>query len=211
MLNVEKKSYNQNYNLKNKKLIGADLEDLYFLHNFIILNKRIKILEFGSGWSTFVICNALLNNKIKLNKQSNSIRQTEKFSCCVIETSKKYLDITKRRIKNTNKNKQIKIHYNLTGVNLITYNGVYSTKYKKFPIYNPDLIFLDGPSPFDTSNKINNFTNSHEDFMPLSSDLLFIEYFLQPGTVIIADGRTANVEFLINNFQRNWLHKYYRQ
>ena len=46
--------------------------------------------------------------------------------------------------------------------------------------------------------------------MPMSADLLSVEYFLQPGTMIISDGRTANIEFLLNNFQRNWVHKYLR-
>jgi hypothetical protein len=42
--------------------------------------------------------------------------------------------------------------------------------------------------------------------MPMAADLLAIEYFLEPGTFIVVDGRTANARFLINNFQRNWLY-----
>ena len=42
----------------------------------------------------------------------------------------------------------------------------------------------------------------------MASDILKIEYFLIPGTIILVDGRGANVNFLKNNFQRNW--KYVR-
>ena len=40
----------------------------------------------------------------------------------------------------------------------------------------------------------------------MSADILFIEYFLEPGTIIIVDGRTANSNFLKDHFNRNWKH-----
>ena len=40
--------------------------------------------------------------------------------------------------------------------------------------------------------------------MPMSCDILKIEYFLKPGTIIVVDGRTSNLRFLINNLQRKW-------
>lgn len=209
IFNQNKKKKNINYNVKNSDLIKADLNDLYFLHKFIILNKRLKVLEFGSGWSTLCIANALYYNKLEFSNNSKLIRQNNKFSICIVETSKKYLEITKKRL-NLNFNSKIEVKYNYSKVELIKFNGIFCTLFKKFPVYNPDLIFLDGPSPFDTRNKINNFTNAHNDFMPMSADLLSVEYFLQPGTMIISDGRTANIEFLLNNFQRNWVHKYLR-
>ena len=55
--------------------------------------------------------------------------------------------------------------------------------------------------------KINGITTAHRDMMPMSCDLLKIEYFLTPGTIIICDGRTANANFLKDNFKRNWFYK----
>ena len=52
------KKYNLKFDLnksKEKNILRPDLEDLYFIHNFIILNKRINILEIGTGWSSYVI------------------------------------------------------------------------------------------------------------------------------------------------------------
>jgi len=40
--------------------------------------------------------------------------------------------------------------------------------------------------------------------MPMSSDILLIEHFLIPGTMILVDGRTANARFLRANVQRDW-------
>ena len=38
----------------------------------------------------------------------------------------------------------------------------------------------------------------------MSADLLLMEPFLLPGTLIVIDGRTANARFLKNNLQRDW-------
>ena len=43
-----------------------DLSDLYYLYNLIVLNNRISILEYGTGWSSLIIYKALLFNKKKI-------------------------------------------------------------------------------------------------------------------------------------------------
>lgn len=38
----------------------------------------------------------------------------------------------------------------------------------------------------------------------MSCDISKIEYFLKPRIIIIVDGRTFNLRFLVNNLQRKW-------
>ena len=83
----------------------------------------------------------------------------------------------------------------------------FCTKYKKLPLCNPDLIYLDGPNLFTVKDKLNNFTTDHKDLMPMVGDIIKFEYF-SPGTIIISDGRSTNAQFLKDNFIRNWLYKY---
>ena len=40
--------------------------------------------------------------------------------------------------------------------------------------------------------------------MPMVCDILKFEYFYTPGTMILCDGRGANVKFLKDNFKRKW-------
>ena len=40
-------------------------------------------------------------------------------------------------------------------------------------------------------------------------DILAMENFLLPGTMIIVDGRTSNARFMKNNFQRNWIYHHF--
>ena len=89
-----------------------------------------------------------------------------------------------------------------------SYNGKICTSFEKIPNINPDFIYLDGPDQFNIKGKINSFNIGHNDLMPMTCDLLKIEHFLKPGTIIVVDGRAANSRFLKNNFQRNWQYYY---
>ena len=42
----------------------------------------------------------------------------------------------------------------------------------------------------------------------MAADILSIEHFLHPGTLIVIDGRTANARFLKTNLQRDWAYFY---
>ena len=88
------------------------------------------------------------------------------------------------------------------------HNNVYCSKYSQLPLINPDFIYLDGPEQFSVKGNINGFHTRHKDMMPMVSDILNIENFLTPGTIIVTDGRGANAEFLKNNFIRNWKYFY---
>ena len=50
-------------------------------------------------------------------------------------------------------------------------------EYKRLPLINPDLIYLDGPSLFNVKGSINGISTAHPDFMPMSCDILKIESF----------------------------------
>ena len=77
--------------------------------------------------------------------------------------------------------------------------------------------------PFDYSNyqildikdyilkknrKIFEETLQYEKIIRMNSDILKYEHFLNPGTIILTDGRTANARFLKANFQRKWKYKF---
>ena len=49
--------------VKEKKVYGPEIEDLYRLYNIIYQNKRTTLLEFGTGWSSLVLSRALLDLK----------------------------------------------------------------------------------------------------------------------------------------------------
>ena len=200
-----KRSVNQM--IKNEAYL-PELNDLYNLYQYVLINKRTTILEFGSGWSTLIFSLALNELANKFSNEVKKLRRNNPFELFVIENEKKYLDITKNRILKFNKylkiKKPVKINYILSDVEMTTFNNRICTQYKKLPLCNPDFIYLDGPDQFKIKEDINGISTRHKDMMPMVCDILKFEYFLTPGTIIVSDGRAANIKFLKDHFKRNW-------
>ena len=184
--------------------------NLYRLFQFVVLNKRITILEFGSGWSSLVLQAALNENKNRyLNYVKDNLRRNNLFELFVVENERKFLNISKKRIKKfikNHKSSNTKVNFSYSDCEMTTFNNQFATQYKKLPLCNPDFIYLDGPDQFSIKKKTNNFTTAHKDMMPMVCDILKIEHFLTPGTIIVIDGRGANAQFLKDNFKRKWLY-----
>jgi hypothetical protein len=185
-----------------------ELKDLYLLYNYVLINKRITILEFGSGWSTLIFSLALKELRDKYSKDIYKLRRNNQFELFVIENEKKYLKITEDRIKKFNKElnikNPIKINYSYSEVEMTLFNNRICTQYSKLPMCNPDFLYIDGPGLFNVKNDIGGISTRHKDMMPMICDVLKFEYFYTPGTIIISDGRAANAKFLNDNFKRNW-------
>jgi len=197
---------------KNNQPYKAEIYDLYFLYKLITLNKRLSLLEFGSGWSTLALSIGLHENKKKYINKVKHLRFEKPFSLTTVDNEKKFLNITKKRIEKFYKNKQsIEIKYHYSNVEMCIYDSRICHEYSNLPVVNPDFIYLDGPDQFNIKGKINNFHIGHDDLMPMSLDILKFEFYLRPGTIIVADGRGANVEFLRMYLKRKWLTIYLKK
>lgn len=203
----KKKIKNKNYyNIINNQI---NLSKLFYLYKFTILNKRTTILEFGSGPSSLIFLYALNKLKISLLKKTKKLRRNNLFELFCLEQSKFYLKFTKNKIKEFYKLKKncCKINLLYSKVKMNLYKNLIVNSYNKLPLCNPDLIYIDGPDQFDVYGKVNGITTNHPDFLPISSDILKIEHFLIPGTIILCDGRGAQVDFLKCNLKRKWFYK----
>tara|TARA_B100001142_G_C14239309_1_gene618677 strand:+ start:126 stop:992 length:867 start_codon:yes stop_codon:yes gene_type:complete len=179
-----------------------EASDLCRLHWTILSGKIINTLEFGSGFSTVFMADA----KYILNyyfKDLKNMRYEKIFHVYSIEEDKKYIKTTHKRIPFYLKKHVTLIH---DKIDIITYKDRFASKYKNLPNISPDLIYLDAPSIYFTKKSYKGFSFLPINRVPMSADILFIEYFLEPGTIIIVDGRTANANFLKDHFNRNWKH-----
>ncbi len=215
-LNLEKqinKNHSLDINLLRKSLpYPPDMSDLYRIYEFITLNKRTTILEFGSGWSSLIMSLALGENLKKHKNDIKDLRRNNPFELFVVDNENKYLSVSKKRIqdyKKINKSKILsKVNWLFSEVSMTLFEGRFATEYKTLPLCNPDFIYLDAPDQFNIKGKINGFNIGHNDLMPMCCDILKIEHFLVPGTIILIDGRGANAQFLKYHFKRNWIFIY---
>jgi len=206
------KSKNQLFLEKSKKPYAPEYLDLYFLYKLITLNKRLTVLEFGSGWSTLAMTVAMKNNfsnyhsqVFKKNKELK-LRFTNPFEIFSVENDRKFLKISKHRINKLRT--KIKVNFMYSQVHMTRFEGRICAEYKRLPLCNPDFIYLDGPDQFDVKGNINGINIGHNDLMPIMCDILKFEFFLKPGTIICVDGRAANVNFLKSFFKRKWIEYY---
>ena len=185
---------------KNSAIISYNFNDLSRLHWLVLSRKALNILEIGSGYSTVIFADAcdILSSYFK---KSQELRLEKKFHVYSLEESKKFLNITKKRIP---KNCSKYVSLILAKHKIIYYKGKYASKCLNVPNISPDFVYLDGPSQYFQKKNFEGFNFNSIARFPMSADLLMLEYFFEPGTVIIIDGRTSNARFLKHHFKRKW-------
>ena len=220
LINVSKDSFPEDFSKKivydpkfsvdpnNNSPYPYELDDLSRIHYIACSRKVTTILEFGMGVSTIILGDVLSQNKKKYyDFTSKNLRRGNLYECHSIDNYQYWLDHTKENIPEHFLVEGF-VNLHLSKLIMSEFSGRFCTYYD--PIINicPDLIYLDGPDQFSSLGEIRGFSTRHQDSMPMAADIVAFEHFLQPGTLIIIDGRTANARFLECNFQRNWAHLY---
>lgn len=184
-----------------------EVEDLTRIHQLIRSRKSFTVLEFGLGYSTIIIADALRKNKLEFEALSEKpdLRNRFLFQVFSVDADKNWISHTK---SNFPQHLRSFVHFHHSEVSIGTFNDRMCHFYDNLPDIIPDFIYLDGPSPKDVKGSINGMSFQCDERTVMSGDLLLIEPILLPGTFILVDGRTNNARFLANNFQRefhfNW-------
>lgn len=189
-----------------EKPFEPEYDDLCRLHYLALCRKFINVLEFGSGFSTAIIADALrlLTNHFGSWTKTN-VRCENPFHVFAVEEEQRFLEITQKRLGSSLTQFAT---VSRSSVELITFDNRFATVYSKLPNISPDFIYLDGPSQFGTTAEINGFSFNSQARMPMSADILRFEFFLEPGTLILVDGRTQNARFLKAYLKRNWAYQH---
>ena len=187
--------------------IPCNWPDLVRLHKIVLDRRVTTVLEFGIGYSTLVLAHALNENKIQYKKfVKENLRKNNAFEVHSVDADQHFINTTQEKVPNDIREIA---RFCKSDVVMGEWCGRICTFYERLPNICPDLIYIDGPSRYHPQNSIRNISTSNPDRMPMSADVLSIEYFLLPGTVIIIDGRTANARFLKNNLQRDWNYQHF--
>jgi hypothetical protein len=201
-LNEEGLFLEKNKSDKEKNAIPPHYADLARLHILIRSRKVFSILEFGLGWSTIVMADALSNNKKDWEAlDSKPLSKSPKFELHAVDTSEFWIKHTVDKIPG-NLQEFISFHY--SKANIGTFQDRVCHYYEKLPDITPDFIYLDGPDPATVEGTLNGITFSDQNRIVIAADLLRLEPSLLPGTMVLVDGRTANVRFLAHHLYRNW-------
>ena len=197
------------FDIDGKDPFAPDCDDLVRLHHIIRSRKVMTVLEFGVGWSTAVMADALQKNHSDYYEEiKDTLRRVDPFTLYTVDTEKKYIDITK---DNLLEHLKLHVEFFTTSAYLTTFNERVCGRLKEIPNICPDFIYLDGPSFRSIKGEVNGVSMDHQDRTIITSDLLFMEPLFLPGTLILFDGQTNNARFNQNNFQRNWEYKHFKE
>jgi hypothetical protein len=177
--------------------------DLVNLHKLIRKRKVFTVLEFGVGYSSLIIADALLKNKNDYEKLKikPEIRKENMFELHSVDASKFWINKFMKQIPKEFTS-IINIHYSSAYIS--EFNNRICHFFKKLPNIIPDFIYVDGPAAYDVKGKIRGISFDKMERTVMNGDLLSIEPFFIPGIFILIDGRTNMARFLKNNFQRNY-------
>lgn len=194
---------------KKEEPYPPEWEKLVFVHKVCLERKVMTTLEVGVGYSSIISAHALHYNKVKHGESFlRQIRRDKPYTHFSVDDNKHFIEKCMEKMPEKLK-EFIDISYseNKMGV----FNDRVCTYFERFPNVCPDLIILDGPSQFSVTGDVRGIHTRSRDRLPMSADLLAIENFLLPGTLIIVIGQTANLRFLLNNFQRTWGATYFEE
>lgn len=187
------------------------LEDLFSLYKVVRATRATSILEIGSGWSTLVLAHALLENSDEFSSAlKESHLKSIPFCLSSVDSSSRFADLALSRLSRSQR--EI-VSMNIETPRMCLWEGRICHTFDNFPNFAADLIYLDGPDCNQVIGDVAGISVNTVDAvggynLPMSADLLRLEYFLQPGCQIVIDGRGANAEFLRTNFKREWNYKY---
>jgi hypothetical protein len=197
---------------EDKALYPPELVDLYSLYTKVRNNRSVAIIEFGSGWSTLALARALDENRLSFSQYvEDNVRHPNPFSLMTIDCSKGFQTLALDRIpKELSETIIVPV---ISEAKMSVLNGQICHLYDQVPPFTADFIYLDGPDCDQVSGDVNGFSvrfgsNEYSYGSPMAADLILLEPFLWPGTLLVTDGRGANASFLKNNFKRNWLYRY---
>jgi hypothetical protein len=181
--------------------------DLARLHRLIRERMATTVLEFGVGFSTVVMADALAKNQAVFDALPDKpkIRNTKAFQLFSLDASEHWIGETRKRIPAALADR---VHFTHSRVVIGTHNGQLCHFYETLPNVIADFIYLDGPSPKDVEGAVNGLDFSIDERTVMSGDLLLMESTMLPRTFIIVDGRVNNARFLTRNFTRNFIHTY---
>ena len=186
----------------NQTPYDLEIDDLFFLYSLVRERAITSILEFGTGWSTYVLALSLWENQELFgDSHIRLVRHPNPFRLLTIDASSEYQNIAIERIPD-------KLRRNIDAVvstpKITHSDGVLCHKFDHLPNFAPDLIYLDGPDHGQVHGEINGFKYLESFTQPMAADILVIEPYLWPETIIVSDGRTANARFLATRLKRDW-------
>lgn len=163
--------------------IFPDFADLWFLYKTVRRKRPNQILEFGSGFSTLVLAQAMWENQRHLLQSDLRLYSIEADAYWAQRTA----ELIPAHLRSL-----CEVWY--SPLLEVEYEGTPAYRHAKIPDVVPDLIYLDGPA----------LTPERQ----VAVDILDMEDKFRPGLSLIVDGRWTNTLFFRQHLKRRYVFKH---
>jgi hypothetical protein len=181
------------------------LDDLARLYRLVRDRMPFQVLEFGSGFSTVVMAEALKRNWEEYLARIQAEGRSRVFGpprCVSVESSEKWRENTWAKIEKAGLADFSEVVF--SRVSMGEHNGQVCHFYDDLPDVVPDFVYLDGPDPSTVEGSVNGLSFKNPARTVMSGDILKYESTLLPGFFMIVDGRTNNARFLERMLTRTY-------
>lgn len=187
-----------------KSEIAPDMFDMYHLHRIVRERRPKHVLEFGVGFSTLVIADALHRNYQEDQESATDGTPPVPGKVWTLDASAKWIANVKQKLP-----RYLKMYADIrqSDAEICLVDNEICCMYKNLPNIIPDFVYLDAPSSEDIKGKINGLDFSLEIEgvrKAISADILFYESSLRSGFFLLIDGRYTNMHFLQRHLKRNY-------
>lgn len=183
-------------------VLPPDPDDLARLHRLVRSRRAFNVLEFGVGYSTLVIADALARNEAEYHlANTETPLPAGAFRLASVDTGVEWIALAERRLPD---DLRARVAFTHSGARAGTFAGRLCHYYDTLPDIVPDFVYLDGPDPRAVAGTVNGVGFADGERTPIAADLLLLEPTFVPGLTILVDGRVNNARFLRRNLQRDY-------
>jgi hypothetical protein len=183
-------------------VLAPDPDDLARLHRLVRARRAFTVLEFGVGYSTLVLADALARNEADFDAAGAPVPPpADAFRLFSVDTGAEWIALTAQRLPETLRDR---VAFTYSTARAGTFADRLCHYYDTLPDVVPDFVYLDGPDPRAVTGVVDGVGFANRERTPLAADLLRLEPSFVPGLMILVDGRVNNARFLRRNFQRDY-------
>jgi hypothetical protein len=186
----------------NRAEFPPQLYDLYHLHRQVRRRRPAVVLEFGVGFSTLVIAHALARTHEDARRSAGA--RAAPGCLWSVDTSARWIENARAKLP---PDLQAFVRFRQSAARACLWEGELCHLFETLPDVVPALLYLDGPDPAEVQGDVHGLRFGDEGGARravVSADPVLFESTVQPGFVLIVDGRQRNVEFLRRHLRRRY-------
>lgn len=188
--------------IRDPNFFPADIDDLYRLYRLVRDTVVLSVIEYGAGWSTLALSQAIWENRENFCEEYIDQRNLNAFQLHTVDASKYFLESALNRIPDS---LQSVISPRIAIPRLVSEGENCTVLWSPAQRVDYDLIYIDGPEPEQVVRGEMDFPISNIYDLPIMGDMVRYESYILPSTLIMFDGRTSNYRHFKNHFSRDWI------